>query len=463
VSGAISAGHATILRVLFVVFAPSWGSAGITWPLENMTIQTVVMSRFPDRARFVRAADWLAIAVAVSFPWSTSATGILVALWLLAVIPTLDIQSLRRNIAIPAATIPIALFAFGVAGMAWSGASLGEQLGSIKPTVRLLAIPLLFIQFRNSSRGTWVIAGFLVSCATLLAVSWLVAMWPALAPSRPTAYPGVPVKDYIIQSGEFLICAFALTHLAIGACREERWRVAAAYALLALIFLLNIAFVATARSTLVIFAVLVVVLAFQRFDWRGIVGVMAAGVVLAGVAWASSPYLRERVLAAVQEIREYRSQDAATSSGLRLEFWKKSIEFIAAAPVFGHGTGSVELLFRAAASDGTGASAAVTDQPHNQTLIVAIQLGLVGAALLYGVWISHLLLFRGGGLAAWLGFGVVVQNIVAGLFNSYLFEFTLGWVYVFGVGVLGGMVLGRRGSGQAGAPDSTVAPGGEGR
>jgi len=54
------------------------------------------------------------------------------------------------------------------------------------------------------------------------------------------------------------------------------------------------------------------------------------------------------------------------------------------------------------------------------------------------------LLFRGGGLAAWLGFGVVVQNIVAGLFNSYLFEFTLGWVYIFGVGVLGGMALRQR-------------------
>jgi hypothetical protein len=34
-----------------------------------------------------------------------------------------------------------------------------------------------------------------------------------------------------------------------------------------------------------------------------------------------------------------------------------------------------------------------------------------------------------------------VQNFVAGLFNAYLFEFTLGWFYVFGVGVLGGMVL----------------------
>ena len=75
---------------------------------------------------------------------------------------------------------------------------------------------------------------------------------------------------------------------------------------------------------------------------------------------------------------------------------------------------------------------------------MAIQIGLAGAAILFGLWISHLMLFRGQDLASWLGSAIVVQNIVLGLFNSYLFEFTLGWVYVFGVGVLGGMVLRRR-------------------
>jgi hypothetical protein len=46
------------------------------------------------------------------------------------------------------------------------------------------------------------------------------------------------------------------------------------------------------------------------------------------------------------------------------------------------------------------------------------------------------------------------------LFNSYLFEFTLGWVYVFGVGVLGGMVLRQRA--HAGA-DGAVAAGSKDR
>jgi hypothetical protein len=44
-----------------------------------------IAERF-DRMRLAAVADWLMVAVAVSLPWSTSATGILLVLWLLALI-----------------------------------------------------------------------------------------------------------------------------------------------------------------------------------------------------------------------------------------------------------------------------------------------------------------------------------------------------------------------------------------
>jgi hypothetical protein len=56
------------------------------------------------------------------------------------------------------------------------------------------------------------------------------------------------------------------------------------------------------------------------------------------------------------------------------------------------------------------------------------------------MWCSHLLLFRETGFAAWVGLVVVVQNILSSLFNSHLFDFHEGWMYVLGVGVAGGMV-----------------------
>jgi hypothetical protein len=57
------------------------------------------------------------------------------------------------------------------------------------------------------------------------------------------------------------------------------------------------------------------------------------------------------------------------------------------------------------------------------------------------MWWFHLLLFRDEGLMAWIGLLVVVQNIFTSLFNSHLFDFHEGWMYVLGVGVAGGTVL----------------------
>ena len=70
-----------------------------------------------------------------------------------------------------------------------------------------------------------------------------------------------------------------------------------------------------------------------------------------------------------------------------------------------------------------------------------MQWGAVGVAVLYTLWLAHLLMFRGEGLACWIGLLVVVQNMLSSLFNSHLFDFTPGWIYVLGVGVAGGMAL----------------------
>jgi hypothetical protein len=43
---------------------------------------------------------------------------------------------------------------------------------------------------------------------------------------------------------------------------------------------------------------------------------------------------------------------------------------------------------------------------------------------------------------------VVVQNIFTSLFNSHIFDFHEGWMYVLGVGVAGGMVLKARAAGE---------------
>ena len=104
-----------------------------------------VADRLFDRGRLARLADCLAIAVAVSLPWSTSATGILIFLWLLAVLPTVSPAEVRRELANPAAGLAVALWALGIVGMAWGEGSFAERLYAIKGFHKLLVIPLLLI------------------------------------------------------------------------------------------------------------------------------------------------------------------------------------------------------------------------------------------------------------------------------------------------------------------------------
>jgi O-antigen ligase len=159
--------------------------------------------------------------------------------------------------------------------------------------------------------------------------------------------------------------------------------------------------------------------------------------------WWSSPYLRERVADMSHEYQRYRENNAVTSTGERLEFWRKSLRFFVEAPLFGHGTGSTEQLFQRDAVGQSGVSAEVIRNPHNQTLNIAVQWGLAGCLILYAMWLRHLLLFRGTGLEAWIGLLVVAQNFVSSLLNSHLFDFHEGWMYVLGVGVAGGAMLGK--------------------
>ena len=205
--------------------------------------------------------------------------------------------------------------------------------------------------------------------------------------------------------------------------------------------LANVVYVANGRTALVTALVLLAVFAAKRLRPRGIIILTIAAVAIGALAWSSSPYLRERTTQIWTDYEKYEATDQRNSSGERVEFWKKSIEFVRAAPLIGHGTGSIHSLFIESAVGKTGAAGVASTNPHNQTFAVAIQLGMVGAVILWAMWIAHLLLFRGNGLVEWIGLVIVVQNIVGSLFNSHIFDFVQGWVYVFGVGVAGGMAL----------------------
>ena len=401
-----------------------------------------------DRAVWMAAADVSAVLLAAALPWSTSLVAVFAVAMVIALGPFLDVEALWRSVKRPIAAVPIALLLLAVVGTLWSPAPWGERLYAVGPTLKLLMLPLLFYHFERSERGRWVFIAFLVSCALLSVMSWIVAFYPNLS-LKPPAYAarGIFVKDYIDQSQEFALCAVALAYPIISLLRARRIGLAILLSVVAASFVANMAFVIVSRTALVTMPIMIAVFGLLHLRWRVNLVIAAALIAIAAVAFVASPQLEWKVQTFSRDYQLYK-QGVPTSIGERLEYWRNALQFFADAPLVGHGSGSTKGLFEQAAhSPGWTPGVRVFPNPHNQTLNVAVQWGVLGIAVLYAMWVLHLLLFRGEGLANWIGLLVVVQNIFTSLFNSHIFDFHEGWMYVLGVGLAGGMVLKARSAG----------------
>jgi hypothetical protein len=414
--------------------------------LAESSKDAVLSGRWRNPAAWLTTVDVLAVLTAASLPWSTSLPAIFVSLMLLATLPFLDVAAFQRLLRRPICVTAMAFFLLGVVGTLWSDASWGTGLHAVAPTVKLLVLPVLFFHFQRSDRGMWVFAAFLISCALLAVMSWIVVFDPSLSlKSKDAVTRGIFVKNYIDQSQEFTLCAVAMAYPIVTLAREKKLGLALSLLAVALGFVLTMAFVIVSRTALVTMPIMLAVFAFLHLKWRTIAVIFCAGVALAMLVWTVSPQLRFTASSFVEQYQKYKEVGTSTSIGERLVFWEKSLQFFADAPFLGHGTGSTRGLFeRVATGPIENANSRVVGNPHNQTLNAAVQCGVIGVVVLYAMWMAHLLLFRAEGLAAWIGLLVVVQNIFTSLFNSHLFDFHEGWMYVLGVGIAGGMVLKKR-------------------
>jgi hypothetical protein len=405
---------------------------------------STVLSAWHDPAARILNVDLLTILIAILLPWSTSGVAIVTVLWVVALIPTLELRPFLLSLKRPISAFPIALFGLAVVATLWSDAAWSARLYAVGPTVKLLALPLLFYHFERSPRGLWVFVAFLASCTVLMAVSWGVAFDPKLTLKPEAAGRGIFVKNYIDQSQEFALCAVALAYPIKVFVQSYKIQLAALLAALALAFITNMVFVVASRTTLVTLPLLLATFALLHLHCRNVIAGLCAAAVVVAAAWIASPNLRTTASTFISDYQYTKDRNNPTGLGSRLEYWQKSLEFFRDAPVIGHGSGATQGLFEQAAIGETGAQAEIVKNPHNQTLNVAVQWGVIGIIVLHAMWLVHLLVFRGDGLVTWIGLLVVVQNVLTSLFNSHLFDFVEGWMYVLGVGIAGGTTLSAR-------------------
>ncbi len=120
------------------------------------TTLSFIFSAWHNQAARIFNVDVVAVLVAISLPWSTTGAVVLIALLLLAIVPTLDVRSFLDSLARPACALPLAFLALAVVGTLWADSPWPERIHGINPVVKLAAIPFLLYHFERTQRGLWV-------------------------------------------------------------------------------------------------------------------------------------------------------------------------------------------------------------------------------------------------------------------------------------------------------------------
>jgi hypothetical protein len=132
------------------------------------------------------------------------------------------------------------------------------------------------------------------------------------------------------------------------------------------------------------------------------------------------------------DLEKAQTTGEATSQGLRQQFAKTGIKIFLKSPWIGHGTGSIvsqQALF--AKEAGTPVGEVITVNLHNEYLMQAVQLGVMGIALFLS-WIAYTWFYSLRQLPEWQSIalrGVIVVFTFGCLFNSYLWDHIEGYTY----------------------------------
>lgn len=398
----------------------------------------------PERARAALESSRYIAAVSTAFMIPISTSGLAITLGILALLSLLTAEQADWSTTMrsAAAATPTLLFVLMVVGTLWSPHALGP--GGLSHYAKLLLIPLMMAARFSRQEALHMGYAFTASCLIILVLSFTSLAWPT-GPWAWFKYPGVPVKDNAVQSTCFALCAFGLGLLAVKRFGYGYKRSAVAVALLALLFFADVFLIYLSKTGMLIVAALLGLFLARIAGWRRSLALAIPLVFVAVAATLLSSEAQLRVVQISNDIRSLSGEDLnanpTVSTASRIDFWRKAIKLIGEAPVLGHGTGSTKSLYEQLELEKPSPYGEAVPDPHNQFFAIAIQVGLMGAALLLAMWVSHFLLFAGSSVPQILGQAIVLQNVLGSLFNSQLSQVTQGTLYCLAVGLLGGLVM----------------------
>lgn len=331
----------------------------------------------------------------------------------------------------------LTLLAFA-ASLLWSTGSDIEPLGPLNKHAKLVLIPVLLFLLRSRREVLFALAAFALGQVFLLGSTGLLLLGIALpwARSNDAASAYAVFSSYLDQS--MISATFA------ALCWQLRGLVPGRYgapiaAALALLALACVFFVFRSRTGHLIGIAMVSLALMWELPRRLRAGALLVPLAVALLAVATVPAVRDRLQVAAQEVQAYAaSGNVATSSGIRLNLWQRSLQALAQRPWIGSGVGSwVNEYSQLQDQHAPDSGIEFHSNPHQEFLLWSVELGLPGALLLAGLLAAICRDgARGDSATRRATLSLVLSLVLACLFNCALYDALIGDFYCVLIGLL---------------------------
>ncbi|MFQ5802884.1 MAG: O-antigen ligase family protein, partial [Candidatus Methylomirabilales bacterium] len=395
-------------------------------------------------------AKWAGTGLGFSIPVSTALDSILgisvAAFWVFGAGYRKKWDLIRGN---PVALLSLGMFGLLVLGVFYSDASWGEVFKVLGKYSDLVLLSLLIPLFQDVQMRRKGLGAFFLTMVVVLLLSYLISfgVLPGGGLFKGTKTNGIVFRSHITHNLLVAFSAFAFATLARIAGSPRRRML---WILLAVVAIFNLLFMVIGRTGYLVLGVLFAYFFVDWLRWKGFVIAIVGGSLLVVSTFYLSDMFHARLVETVADFYKWRSGQIGTSEqmitskeglteegglGLRLSWYQGSLAIIRDSPVFGVGTGGFAASF---AEKVRNSRVPPTSNPHNEYLLIAVQLGLVGlAALLYLFYTQwRLAADLPGLLERNLARGLVLTVMTTCLFNSSLLDHGEGIFYAWMSGLL---------------------------
>ena len=387
---------------------------------------------FPGTRTWHAGSRTLAVLIGCSIPLSTSIAELCIGLFIVCWFCSGELQekwTVVRNNRI--AALSLLMFALLAAGTVYSTASWHDAVKCLCKYREFLYVPLLIPIFRDAELRRLGLKAFVAASLAVVAMSYLEVI-AGIDIGQLSNMDHVIFKDRIIHS---LLMSFLIYLLAHAFVKHPhlRWYCGGAI----LLTLGDQLFLVQGRTGYIVLCLLTMLFMVQHLGIRGI----AYASVLLGLAGSLSyhylPSIRKRVDVTITQIENQIGPNKRRSDDPRMEFYDNSLQLVMQHPWIGTGTGSFESEYQTLA-EAKGLpiiqhlERRAPFDPHNEYLLIAVQLGLSGlSVLLYFLQAQWRCSYRLPAEDRILAQGVWVTIVSGCLFNSLLLGFTGGLLFAY--------------------------------